>query len=56
MAQKFKRIAFPLIKKAAVKMAKAVKPEKIILFGSYAYGRPTPDSDVDFWSFEKKSA
>ena len=22
-------------------------PERIILFGSYAYGRPTPDSDVD---------
>ena len=22
-------------------------PEKIILFGSYAYGSPTPDSDVD---------
>lgn len=23
------------------------KPEKIILFGSYAYGRPHADSDVD---------
>ena len=23
------------------------RPEKIILFGSYAYGTPTPDSDVD---------
>src|SRR4051794_41082775 len=22
-------------------------PEKVILFGSHAYGRPTPDSDVD---------
>ena len=22
-------------------------PEQIVLFGSYAYGRPTPDSDVD---------
>ena len=22
-------------------------PEKIILFGSYAYGQPTPDSDLD---------
>ena len=22
-------------------------PEKIILFGSYAHGKPTPDSDVD---------
>lgn len=24
-----------------------LNPEKIILFGSYAYGNPTPDSDVD---------
>ncbi len=23
------------------------KPEKVILFGSYAYGRPTKDSDLD---------
>jgi predicted nucleotidyltransferase len=23
------------------------QPERIILFGSYAYGNPTPDSDVD---------
>jgi len=24
------------------------KPEKIILYGSYAYGEPRPDSDIDF--------
>ena len=23
------------------------RPEQVILFGSYAYGEPTPDSDVD---------
>lgn len=23
------------------------KPERVILFGSYAYGEPRPDSDVD---------
>jgi uncharacterized protein len=23
------------------------QPERVILFGSYAYGKPTPDSDVD---------
>lgn len=28
-------------------IAAAFKPQKIILFGSYAYGRPTEDSDVD---------
>ena len=24
------------------------KPKKIILFGSYAYGNPTEESDIDF--------
>lgn len=24
-----------------------LRPLKVVLFGSYAYGRPTPDSDVD---------
>jgi uncharacterized protein len=28
-------------------IAQALAPEKGILFGSYAYGVPTPDSDVD---------
>lgn len=26
---------------------KKIKPEKVILFGSYAYGNPNKDSDVD---------
>lgn len=26
---------------------KKYQPQKIILFGSYAYGNPTPDSDID---------
>ena len=29
------------------KIAQNFFPEKIILFGSYAYGKPTEDSDVD---------
>lgn len=28
-------------------IAHAFRPEKIILFGSHAYGQPTNDSDVD---------
>ncbi len=28
-------------------IAREFKPEKIVLFGSYAYGTPTEDSDVD---------
>ena len=29
------------------KLAEEYKPRQIILFGSYAYGKPGPDSDVD---------
>jgi len=33
---------------AAVKrIVSTLNPEKIILFGSYAHGNPTPDSDID---------
>jgi predicted nucleotidyltransferase len=32
---------------AIQRIARALEPERIILFGSYAYGKPTPDSDVD---------
>jgi len=32
---------------AIKRLISELKPEKIILFGSYAYGNPTPDSDVD---------
>ncbi|MEW6007371.1 MAG: nucleotidyltransferase domain-containing protein [bacterium] len=31
------------------KIAKKFQPEKIILFGSYAWGKPNKDSDVDFF-------
>jgi uncharacterized protein len=37
------------IRKAAQKIVDEVDPEKIILFGSFAYGEPTPDSDVDLF-------
>jgi predicted nucleotidyltransferase len=33
--------------KAVRRLVRKLKPEKIILFGSYAYGNPTPNSDVD---------
>lgn len=29
------------------RLAGQLNPEQVILFGSYAYGTPTPDSDVD---------
>lgn len=37
------------IKQVADKIAKEHQPEKIILFGSYAWGEPGPDSDVDLF-------
>ena len=44
-------VGFPPVSKtlpqAVKKIVEMLKPEKIILFGSYAYGNPTPDSDVD---------
>jgi uncharacterized protein len=40
-------VEMELIQNLASQIAREFKPEKIILFGSYAYGRPTPDSDVD---------
>ena len=37
------------IREIATKIAKVYQPEKIILFGSYAWGRPNQDSDVDLF-------
>jgi predicted nucleotidyltransferase len=35
------------IRRLARQIAERFQPDKIILFGSYAYGTPTRDSDVD---------
>jgi predicted nucleotidyltransferase len=35
------------IEKLAEAIAREFQPQRIILFGSYAYGKPRPDSDVD---------
>jgi predicted nucleotidyltransferase len=44
---------FPPVSKtlpqAIKRIVSELKPEKIILFGSCAYGDPTPDSDVDLF-------
>lgn len=44
MATKFKA---ETLKKIVNKIKDEYQPEKIILFGSYAYGKPTKDSDID---------
>jgi predicted nucleotidyltransferase len=41
---------------AIERIVSKLKPEKIILFGSYAYGNPTPDSDVDLLVIMKTRA
>jgi predicted nucleotidyltransferase len=35
------------IRHLCTRIAREFKPEKIILFGSHASGRPTPESDLD---------
>ena len=46
-SQHQRRITRRQIATAARHIAERFDPEKIILFGSYAYGKPTADSDVD---------
>jgi predicted nucleotidyltransferase len=38
-----------LISEIVEKIKNEYQPEKIILFGSYAYGTPTEDSDIDLF-------
>lgn len=40
-------VAMSQIKELAGEIARQFKPERIVLFGSYAQGTPGPDSDVD---------
>jgi predicted nucleotidyltransferase len=52
-------ISDSLIRKFAEQVAKQFHPHRIILFGSYAYGNPTRDSDADLlviMPFEGKAA
>jgi predicted nucleotidyltransferase len=42
-------VSFEQISALADQIAIAHNPEKIILFGSYAYGNPNKHSDVDFF-------
>ena len=44
-----KKEIYVKIKKVAEEIGKMFEPEKIILFGSYAWGKPGSDSDVDLF-------
>jgi len=52
---KSKKFIDEKLKPIAEKIIQEYQPDKIILFGSYAWGRPTEDSDVDLF-IVKKSA
>ena len=40
------------LKEEIIKSLKPLNPYRVILFGSYAYGKPTQDSDVDICILE----
>jgi predicted nucleotidyltransferase len=42
-----RRISQPVIDAVVRQIVQRFKPRKVILFGSYAYGAPRPESDVD---------
>jgi uncharacterized protein len=41
------RIPDEIIQEMISRIAAQFKPKQIILFGSYAYGKPRPESDID---------
>ena len=43
----FAPVTAELLKNIIQRIVAGVQPQKIILFGSYAYGAPSPDSDLD---------
>lgn len=43
------------LRPAIQKIVAELRPEKVILFGSYAYGKPSPHSDVDLLVIMKTS-
>jgi predicted nucleotidyltransferase len=44
---RFKRVTRKQIDAVVQRIVQEFNPEKVILFGSYAYGKPNADSDVD---------
>lgn len=45
----------PELKKIIVTLLEPLEPEKVILFGSYAWGNPSADSDIDLYIVTKDS-
>ena len=53
---KRKRIPQKAIDQVVKQIVEKFKPQKIILFGSYARGNPRPESDVDLLVVMKNSS
>ncbi len=51
MTEDYKKIINEIVNKIAEKFS----PLKVILFGSYAYGNPTKDSDIDLLTIKESS-
>ena len=47
------KIDIEKLKKEIVERLKPLDPDKIILFGSYAYGEPNEESDIDLYIVTK---
>jgi len=47
LLKKIEKVDKALIDDVKNHIVEAVDPDKIILFGSYAYGKPSKDSDLD---------
>ncbi|HAH22861.1 MAG TPA: nucleotidyltransferase domain-containing protein [Prolixibacteraceae bacterium] len=43
-----------LVKKEIIENLRTIDPVKVILFGSYAYGIPNQDSDIDLYVVTKE--
>lgn len=54
--QRIDKRSMKLIKIITQKIKDNYNPEKIILFGSYAYGKPKKDSDIDLLIIKKTNA
>ena len=46
-------LSFEELKKEIIERLRPVDPEKVIIFGSYAQGTPTVDSDLDLYVVTK---
>jgi len=53
---KVERVDEEFLKEVVKRIVSAVDPEKIILFGSYAYGMPKKESDLDLLVVVKESS